>query len=184
MDKNQIISEIDQYWVQQHFDKEQRDFFINLLLDLKPKYCLETGFETGTSSTTILASSKPKKLISVSKGANMKVAEKLEENYNFKLIKGDSTKILTAEFFKKEYPNGIDFYHVDGGHTFQVAKADLDNAYPYMNKGSIIIIDDFYSKVCSLIAVNKAVETFSKEQNKKIEKIQLPAGKGMALIKL
>ena len=82
--RNNIIEEIKENWRQQHFDEEQRDYFIDLLLKINPQHCLETGFCTGTSSATILASCKPKKMISIGLSYNdLEVAANLEEKYNF-----------------------------------------------------------------------------------------------------
>ena len=49
----QIREEIAQNWVEKHFSIPQRDFMIDLLMALKPSYCFETGFCTGSSSATI-----------------------------------------------------------------------------------------------------------------------------------
>jgi len=183
--KEEIKTEIAQNWVFQHFSLDQRDFFIDLLLKLKPSYCLETGFCTGSSSATILGTCNPNKLISVGLAFNnLEVAKNLEEQYSFKLIQGNSISILNSEFFKSEYPEGIDFYHVDGGHEYAVALADLDNALPSMNKGSVIIVDDYHSEACPLPTVEQAVDEFVKSHNLNMEKISIGDRKGMALIQL
>lgn len=178
-----IKEEINKLWRAQHFDEDQRDYFIELLTQHKPKYCLETGFCSGTSSVTICASSKPEKMISIGLAQNnMEVANELKDTYNFRLIEGDSTKVLIDKFFETEYENGIDFYHVDGGHTYEVAKHDLVSAYNYMNDNSIIIVDDYHSNVCNLPEVAKAVDEFAKENNLEVEQIRTNSGKGMAKI--
>jgi predicted O-methyltransferase YrrM len=183
--KDQILNEISKNWKQKHFNTEQRDIFVDLLMELKPSYCLETGFCTGASSATILGASNPKKLISVGLEHNsLEVAEKLEHNYNFKLVQGDSTKILTSEFFEREFANGIDFYHVDGGHSYQVALKDLENAYPFMNKDSIIVVDDYRSKICPIQGVNDAVDFFVQKNSLNMEWVYTKKGKGMAVISL
>jgi predicted O-methyltransferase YrrM len=185
MSATKIKEEISKNWKERHFDLDQRDFFIDLLLKIKPKYCLETGFCTGTSSLTVLATVKPKKMISVSLERNdLDVAKKLQDDYNFSLIEGDSTNILTSEFFQKEFPDGIDFYHVDGGHTFEVALKDLESAYPFMNDGATIIVDDYHSQVCPCEDVNRAVDSFVEAKSLTMEKISTNSGKGMALISL
>ena len=178
-----IEEEINKNWVQGHFDFDQRDYFIELLTRHKPKYCLETGFCGGTSSITICASSKPEKMISISLARNnMETANALKDTYNFRLIEGDSTKVLIDKFFETEYENGIDFYHVDGGHTYEIVKHDLVSAYNYMNDNSIIIVDDYHSNVCNLPEVVMAVDEFAKENNLKVEQIRTDSGKGMAKI--
>jgi|AntAceMinimDraft_18_1070375.scaffolds.fasta_scaffold06214_2 predicted O-methyltransferase YrrM len=185
MNKDNIIKEINKNWIGRHFSEDQRDFFIDLLLDLKPEYCLETGFASGTSSATVLATCKPKKMISVSLANNaMNIASNLEKEYNFKLIIDNSIKILQNSFFEKEFTEGIDFYFVDGGHSYNETKNDLNSGFPYMNPDSIIIVDDYYSKVCHIDAVIKAVDEFVKKHSLNIELINTPDGKGMALIKI
>jgi predicted O-methyltransferase YrrM len=180
-----IKEEIAQIWVEKHFSIPQRDFMINLLVLLKPSYCFETGFCTGSSSATISAACSPIKLISVSLAdSNMDVAEKLKQQYAFDLIEGDSTSVLTPEFFEKEYPEGIDFFHVDGGHEYNVALSDLESAFPYMNEGSIMLVDDYHSKVCPLPSVDRAVDDFVAKNNLNMERVNTEDGKGMAVIRL
>ena len=183
MSKEEIIEEISPNWVEQHFSTVQRDFFIDLLLKLKPSFCLETGFCTGTSSATILAAARPKKLISIGLAYNnLDVAKKLEEQYSFKLIKGDSTHLLTSEFFGKEFPDGVDFFHVDGGHAYHEALADLENALPHMNDRATFVVDDYHSKICPLPSVDQAVDFFVKEHSLEVQGINTEDGKGMAII--
>ena len=181
----EIREEISKNWVDRHFSIPQRDFILDLLMELKPSYCLETGFCTGSSSATILASCLPTKLISVGLAHNnMEQAKKLEEQYAFNFIQGDSTSILTSEFFEKEYPEGIDFFHVDGGHEYNVALSDLENAFPYMNEGAVILADDYHSKMCPLESVDRAVDVFVAKNNLNMDGVNTEDGKGMAVIRL
>jgi len=180
-----IREEIAQLWVERHFSIPQRDFMIDLLVKLKPSYCFETGFCTGSSSATISAACVPTKLVSVGlEHNNMEVAKKLEEQYAFKFIQGDSTSVLTPEFFEKEYPKGIDFFHVDGGHEYHVALSDLENAFPYMNEGAVILVDDYHSKMCPLESVDRAVDDFVAKHNLNMQGVNTEDGKGMAVIRL
>ena len=87
LDKNKIIDIINKNWSYKHFDTAQRDLFIEILIDKKIEYCLETGFCTGASSATTLAITQPKKMISVSLAHNnMEIAKNLSNEYNFKLM--------------------------------------------------------------------------------------------------
>ena len=108
----------------------------------------------------------------------------MEKQYAFGLIQGDSTAVLTPEFFEKEYPEGIDFFHVDGGHEYNVALSDLENAFPYMNEGSIMLVDDYHSKMCPLESVDRAVDDFVAKNNLNMERVNTEDGKGMAVIRL
>jgi len=181
--KKEIVAEISKNWVKKHFDIEQRDFFIDLLRELKPQYCLETGFETGTSSATVCAICQPKTMISIGmKSNNLTVADKLYRDYSFQLLIADSTKRLTEKFFKFNYPNGIDFFFVDGGHSYEVAMSDITSAFPYMNKGAVIVVDDYYSKICPIQDVNNAVNDFCNAYNLQMYQVSTNSGKGMAVI--
>tara|TARA_Y100001938_G_C8098038_1_gene439470 strand:- start:652 stop:1239 length:588 start_codon:yes stop_codon:yes gene_type:complete len=189
--REDIIKEISENWKEQHFDEDQRDFFIDLLLELKPKYCLETGFCTGSSSATILSSCKPDKMITIGLdadsvyglGNDKGVAGALEEKYNFKLVSGDSTQVLNDEFFEKEFGDGVDFFHVDGGHTYHVARSDMESAMSHMNEGSVMIVDDYHSLQCPLKTVDEAVDDFVKEYNLNFHSVNTESGKGMAIIR-
>ena len=173
-----IIKEIQENWVYRHFDEQQRDIFIGALYNRNIKNCLETGFASGTSSAT-----KPDKMVSVSLAFNdMEVATKLTNQYNFKLVVGDSTQILNKEFMDEEFPNGIDFYHVDGGHEGSVPFLDLQVCLDHLNDNFLIIVDDYHSKQCPLPDVDAAVDAFIQQTKFKMEPIVTESGKGMAFI--
>lgn len=181
--KPEIIKEIDKNWVQQHFDFDQRDFFIELLNGRNVEYCLETGFCTGSSSTTTLAICNPKKMISIGMAYNnMDVAKALEANYNFELLVENSLRTLNDDFFEKEFPHGIDFYFVDGGHEAPVPLHDLGSSIKYLNDDFIIIVDDYHSQSCPLPDVDSAVDVFIQDTKFSMEPILTNSGKGMAII--
>jgi predicted O-methyltransferase YrrM len=61
-----IVDEIKQFWWHDgHLNEDQRDFLVSLLTELRPSFCIETGFATGRSAVTILIAAQPKKLISI-----------------------------------------------------------------------------------------------------------------------
>lgn len=184
-DKKQIVDEISKNWKEQHFSTQQRDLFIDLLLKERPSYCLETGFCTGTSSATILATCKPLNMISIGMEYNsLEIADTLEDQYNFRLVVGDSTRVMTGEFFDTHFPSGVDFYHVDGGHTYPVVESDLEKGLPHMNSNSIIVVDDYGSKLCPLPSVDAAVDAFVEKHSLSLERVSTPEGKGMVIIRL
>ena len=181
--KEKIVEEINKNWILRHFDEQQRDVFIEILSDRKIKYCLETGFCTGASSSTVLAITKPEKMISVSLSHNNRsIADSLSSEYNFNLIEGDSSKILNSEFMEKEFPNGIDFFHVDGGHEGNVPLHDMVSSVNHLNDNFMIIVDDYKSKVCPSPDVDRAVDYFVEQTKFKNKFIATESGKGMAVI--
>tara|TARA_R100001082_G_scaffold90761_1_gene57374 strand:- start:341 stop:949 length:609 start_codon:yes stop_codon:yes gene_type:complete len=192
--KNKIIDLISPQWEEMHFSTQQRDLFIDRFIETKPKFVLETGFATGTSALTMCYSSKivnspeesPVKAISVAlqeggyKAKGVKTQQFLEKNFNFKLIEGRSDNILNADFFKTNYPEGIDFFFVDGGHSYAVCLFDMEAGAPFVNKGGYLVVDDYHSKMCPMPELDKAVDKFYEDYGAEWQKefIQSPDGKG------
>jgi predicted O-methyltransferase YrrM len=185
------IEKIQKYWWHDgHFNENQRNFFIDFLEKNKPKNVLEIGFATGRSCVTSLVSTELVKLISVDINLDYMEAREhanflTEEFKNLKIIEGDSKKIINSNFFKEEFPDGVDFVFVDGGHTYEDAYSDIVNCYDYINKDGYMIVDDYYSGYpdgCSIVDVNNAVDNFVNERKLQIEKWN-KNGKGFAIIK-
>ena len=166
-----MIDQISKYWHSNgHFNYDQRDFFIQILSTLKPKNVLEIGFATGRSCCTTLIAGKPLKMICLDlnldylKGGRQQ-SELLQKDFScLKILEGDSIKILNNNFIQREFPEGLDFIYVDGGHQFDQAFHDISTSFPFLNNNGIMIIDDFYSgppNGCSISSVNDAVEKFA-----------------------
>tara|TARA_R110000824_G_scaffold329779_2_gene516500 strand:- start:1423 stop:1989 length:567 start_codon:yes stop_codon:yes gene_type:complete len=184
--------EIDKYWFPVgHFNEDQRDYFIEVLDKLQPKSVLEIGWASGRSCITILATSKPQKMLSVDidldyiEGARSH-ANSFKERYpNWDICEGDSTVLLTEEYMKKEFPNGVDFIFVDGGHDYKSAKLDCHNTYNHLNTGGVMVVDDFKSgppNGCSIPDVERAVIDFARQHNLSFEEWNV-GGKGFAIFK-
>ncbi len=65
----------------------------------------------------------------------IKLLNKFEKNVN--IIKGDSNKILMQN------RNNFDYVFLDGGHKYETVKNDLDSLTHVINKGGIILCDDY-----------------------------------------
>lgn len=188
---NNLKQQIEKLWYKDgHMNINQRDFIIELLTKLKPKYCIETGFATGRSSVSILESAKPTKLISIDidldyMGARNHADLLLDKYPNYDIIEGNSKEILTKDFFDTNFSEGIDFAFIDGDHTYNGAINDMEKIYRHINKGGIMVVDDYYSGSpdgCSIPDVNRAVNNFCSNHNIKVEKWN-KNGKGFAIIK-
>ena len=170
-----------------HFDVHQREVFIDLLTGKDIQYCLETGFCSGTSSATILSVCKPKKMICVDNGSHHNFSasngEKLKNQYNFELVVGSSVDVLTPQFLDEKFPNGIDFYHVDGGHEGEVPRKDLDAVINHLNDDFIIVVDDYLSEIYNAPDVIEAVNGFVEENSFDLGLVTTTSGKGMAVIR-
>lgn len=163
------------FWCKRgHFNVDQANLFKELVNKYEPEYVLETGFCTGRSACSILTSAtKLKKMISIDinfdymKPEGRIYQKLLQDNFkNFSTIENTSTRILNDNFFKKEYPHGVDWFTVDGDHSYGGCLFDLRAIVNYINKNGIIIVDDYESgppNGCSIPAVTKACDDFHKE---------------------
>lgn len=185
-----IKSNIEKFWHENgHLNEDQRDFLIDTLIRLKPKYCLEVGFATGRSTITILESARPEKLISIDinldyMNARTHAMNLMRTYTNLTIYEGNSKFVLTEAFFKSEFPNQIDFAFIDGGHSYMECLEDISRIYPNLKTGGVMIVDDFKSgppNGCVLPGVTSAVEDFCRQNNAVIEEWN-KMGKGFAIV--
>jgi Methyltransferase domain len=106
----------------------------------------EIGFNAGFSSTAFLSASPDTRVVSFDLGehAYSRTAKKLIDKKfpgRHTLICGDSTK--TVPDYKAKNPDlYFDLVFIDGGHEYDVAKADILNMKPFCTAQSAVIIDD------------------------------------------
>jgi predicted O-methyltransferase YrrM len=184
------------YWCEKgHFNLDQAGLFKELVMKNNPKYVLETGFCTGRSASSILNNAPSlTKMISIDinfdyiKPEGSQYRKILTEQFsNFFTIEGSSHKILNKEFIEKEFPNGIDWFTVDGDHSYNGCLNDLENVYKYMNKGGIIIVDDYKSgppNGCNIVAVTNACDHFHKKHPEIVKEEWNKSGKGFCIFKI
>ena len=178
-----------------HFNLDQAVFIKELVDKYNPEYVLETGFCTGRSTSTILINAETlKKMISIDidfdyiKPEGRIYKKILQDNFsNFFTIENSSASVLNDTFFKTEFPDGIDWFTVDGDHSYEGCLFDLNAAIKHMNKNGIIIIDDYKSgppNGCSIPDVTKACDDFYKE-HQYLEKQEWNCeGKGFCIFKI
>ena len=136
-----------------HFNINQAICLNSLSLNQRPKYVLETGFCTGRSALSVLLNSDTiLKFVNIDinydymKPYGKLMLNKFIRNFpQFKYYEKDSNIFLTENFIKEEFPKGIDWFTVDGDHTYNGCLHDLTTSLPYMNKGGIIVVDDYMS---------------------------------------
>ena len=174
-----------------HLNLDQSKFIQKLSKEQKPRYCLETGFCTGRSSLSVIYGNEDniEKFIMVDINFDYwtdtrEYIEKFESEYSFyNAINGSSTDILNEEFFVKEFPNGIDWFTVDGGHTYDACYSDMSRGWSRINSGGVMIVDDYMSgppNGCPIPAVTKAVDDFAKKEGLSAERWNCK-GKGFAV---
>lgn len=190
MDKQKIIQNIMDMWhVDGHLSEEQRDYFIDLFTAMKPKYCLEIGFAGGRHTVTMLNSCNPVKVISVDidfdYNNGREYVEKIKNKFNkIEFIEQDTANIFAPSFFKDKFPNGLDYVLVDGGHTYNECLFDMHSCWDSINKGGIMVVDDYESGPpigCNIPDVTEAVDQFGRSNKIEFLKLKLNDGKGMAV---
>jgi predicted O-methyltransferase YrrM len=106
----------------------------------------EIGFNTGLSSHAFLTANPDVHVVSfdLNKHGCVKVAKKLiDKKFSGRhtLIYGDSRTTVPA--FKAQNPNAyFDVVFIDGGHRYEVAKADILNMKPLSTDKTVILLDD------------------------------------------
>ena len=118
-----------------------------LCSDNSIKNILEIGFNAGHSSDLFLDNNQGCSVISFDIGEHsyVKVAkEYIDKTYpnRHTLIIGDSTKTIPNYKTDIKY----DLIFIDGGHLYEVAKADLLNCKKLSHKDTIVIMDDTINK--------------------------------------
>jgi len=84
-----------------------------------------------------------------------KLLKKFDKNIN--IIKGNSNKVL------KENEDKFDYVFLDGGHKYTTVKHDLINLTQVINRGGVILCDDYDLTYAS--GVKKAIDDYIIENN-------------------
>ena len=134
----------------------------NLLDEKRKMVGVEIGVLGGENSLSLLKRSNIKKLYLVDPYKKydqinfcnlQKEKKKAEKRLNkFKNIKWIFKDSMTAS---KEIPNDLDFVYIDGDHSYEYVKKDIEHYYSKIKKGGLLAGDDFPWR-----DVNKAVIEF------------------------
>lgn len=125
--------------------KPQQDKLIEILQKYNIQSILEIGFNAGHSSELFLKNSNAT-VVSFDIGLHDYVKDgkafiDLTYPNRHELIIGDSTQSLPL--YLSQYPDKkFDLLFIDGGHSYEVAKADLENCRKFAHENSIVIMDD------------------------------------------
>jgi len=161
-------------------------FFVETIMRLpKNAKILQIGFNAGHSTLLMLDARNDINITSIDIGKNYihecndSVNKSFPERHT--LLIGDSLEVVPK--LKEKF----DFFFIDGGHQYNVARGDLENCYNLGYDGSVILIDDVAHLIdCTtdntyLAGPTKAYTEFVKEK-KIINIANIEVGnRGMAL---
>lgn len=106
----------------------------NVVTHFKPKRGLEVGLREGISARAFLNNCEGT-LVSVDHNDALNQAGILGDRHNF--VQGDSSTVLRGLTEK------FDYIYIDGDHSYEGAKADIEAAIPLLAPGGILLIDDY-----------------------------------------
>ena len=125
----------------------QLRFFTELLLRNRDIATIaETGFNTGVSSRAFLSARPDTTVVSFDIGEHpwihrRKAAIDRQFPGRHELVLGDSTETLRA-YSLKHPGKRFDLVFIDGGHQYEVARADLLNFRAMSHEHTLVIMDD------------------------------------------
>lgn len=90
-----------------------------------------------------------KKITTCEDRTNSTIRRMRIEGCNVTLVKADSAAALPSvkDILGKKQ---VDFLHIDGGHSYKVARGDFDNYSPLVRPGGVILIHDIKNPGCEV----------------------------------
>jgi predicted O-methyltransferase YrrM len=118
-----------------------------IMLTNKPNInVMEIGFNAGHSAEVFLKNNEHLSLTSFDLGTHDYVStakEYIDSNYpnRHTLILGDSRQTVPT-YLENNKSTKFDFIFIDGGHDYEIAKADMENCLHFAHNDTVVALDD------------------------------------------
>jgi predicted O-methyltransferase YrrM len=136
-------------------DEVELDYLAKLASHPEIRIIGETGFNAGFSSYAFLCASPGSHVYSFDLAEfdyTASAKKYIDDNFTGRhaLVRGDSRQ--TVPEFSRENPGlRFDLIFIDGGHTYEVARADLRNMRAMATRETILVVDDIMPwKLCGV----------------------------------
>jgi hypothetical protein len=136
---------------------------------------VEIGVARAINAKRMLTRLSIKKIYLIDPYLSFKIGNK---NYHYSMtdfkiakrnLRGFGNKIVwiwkKSKYAIDEIPNNLDFVYIDGNHSYEYVKDDIESYFPKLKKGGVIGGDDFSA---SFTGVPKAVIEFAEKNNLQI----------------
>lgn len=150
---------------------------------------MEIGFNAGHSADVFLKNNNTLTLTSFDLGGHAYVPvgkEFIDAAYpnRHTLICGDST-ITIPEYINNNKDKKFDVIFIDGGHEYDIAKADMENCFHLAHKDTIVVLDDTMFKTewvqaYTIGPTRTWVEHIQQNKIVELKRIDYQIGRGMS----
>ena len=148
-------TEVEQLYGKNHWDDNNYQSLYNNYLDKPWKRGLEIGFAWSMSARAFLDALPNATLLSLDMNDAMERAKSMKDyGKRWELKLGDSSTLM------KKLNEKFDYIYIDGDHTYEGVKKDLEQAPRLLAEGGQIICDDYGNAESIRIAVSEFCDEY------------------------
>jgi hypothetical protein len=149
------------YWFTRPMTKFMIDYF-----HIEPLTGVEIGVEYGLNAKTMLVHLPLEKLYLIDPYQDDDVMYREAKNYLARYEDKITFIRKTSEAAIGDIPDALDFVYIDGSHTYEAVKKDIELLYPKVRAGGVIGGHDFWANE---IGVCRAVLKFAENSHVQLQ---------------